>query len=158
MKQFCLGIIIAIGLTLVAFGQSSNPLLGTWKLNVAKSTYPVQVPAPKSAITTFAPDGQNVINTAETIDTQGQASKIVFTHIYDGKPHPVTGVPSNIYTEVTYNRLNISTWNWVRSKDGKTVQIGSLVTSDDDKLLTVTTILTDANGQLVRVVTVWDKQ
>jgi hypothetical protein len=34
MKQFCLGIIVAIGLTLPAFGQGVDPLIGTWKLNL----------------------------------------------------------------------------------------------------------------------------
>jgi hypothetical protein len=52
MKQFCLSIIVAIGLTLPAFGHNSNPPLGTWKLNVAKSTYPVEA-GPEECDNTF---------------------------------------------------------------------------------------------------------
>jgi hypothetical protein len=38
MKPFCLGIIVGIGLTLPAFGQGVDPLIGSWKLNLEKST------------------------------------------------------------------------------------------------------------------------
>jgi hypothetical protein len=38
MKQLGLGIIVAIGLTLPVFGQGVDPLIGTWKMNPAKST------------------------------------------------------------------------------------------------------------------------
>jgi hypothetical protein len=37
MKQSCLGIIVAIGLTLAAFGQGVDPLIGSWKLNLENS-------------------------------------------------------------------------------------------------------------------------
>jgi hypothetical protein len=37
MKQSCLSIIVAIGLTLPAFGQGVDPMIGTWKMNVEKS-------------------------------------------------------------------------------------------------------------------------
>jgi hypothetical protein len=38
MKQFCVGIMVAIGLALPAFGQRANVLIGTWKFNPEKST------------------------------------------------------------------------------------------------------------------------
>ncbi len=155
MKQLCLGIIVAVGLTLPAFGQSANSLLGTWTLNVAKSTF--YGPAQRSGITTYAPDAQGVVkNSGEGVDAQGQAFKYTFTHIYDGKPRPVTGITQ--FNEATYNRLNANTVNFIRSKDGKAVSMGSLVVSDDGKSHTVTVIFINADGQLVRGVTVWEKQ
>lgn len=52
MKQLCLGVIVAIGLTLPALGRERpvinllgiDPLIGTWKLNLEKSTvnFPLQ--------------------------------------------------------------------------------------------------------------------
>jgi hypothetical protein len=38
MKQFCLGTIVAIGLTLPAFGQQTVNPEGIYQLNFAKST------------------------------------------------------------------------------------------------------------------------
>jgi hypothetical protein len=52
MKQLCLSIIVGIGLTLPAFGQGVDPLIGSWKLNLAKSMS--NVPLPKSLILAFA--------------------------------------------------------------------------------------------------------
>jgi hypothetical protein len=43
MKQFCLGIIVAIGLMLPAFGHGVDPYIGTWKLNLEKSTWTNQL-------------------------------------------------------------------------------------------------------------------
>src|SRR5215470_1168319 len=124
----------------------NNPLVGTWKLNLEKSKYSPG-PAPRSLTLNFVADGANLINTAEGIDAQGQATKSVFAHIYDGKPHPTTGVAGGLYDSSTYTRIDAHTVNFVRSKDGKTVQTGSIVLSADRKTLTVTTEGTGPNGQ-----------
>jgi hypothetical protein len=142
-------------LAMPALAQTTNPLLGTWKLNVEKSTF--FGPPPKSGVTTFAPDAQGIVkNSGGGIDAQGQEYKYTFTHIYDGKPHAVTGIPQ--FNEDTYNRINTNTLNFVRSKDGKPVQMGSLAVSDDGKTFYVTVILVGANGQLNSSVGVWEKQ
>jgi hypothetical protein len=64
-----------IGLMTVALAtpglSQTNPLLGTWKLNVAKS--PFLGPSPKTGVTTFAPDAQGVVkNSGGGIGAQGQ--------------------------------------------------------------------------------------
>jgi hypothetical protein len=93
-------LLIAVGLTsfcLTAAAQpgigmaENNPLVGTWKLNLEKSKYSPG-PAPRSLTRSFVADGASLINTAEVIDAEGKATKTVFAHIYDGKPHPTTGV------------------------------------------------------------------
>jgi hypothetical protein len=71
MKQLCVGIIVAIGLTLPAFGQGVDPLIGTWKLNLEKSTS--TNPLQKSQTNTYAGEGQNFPLTLEGVDGQGQA-------------------------------------------------------------------------------------
>jgi hypothetical protein len=93
MKQFCLGAVVAAGLTLPAFGQGVDPPIGTWKLNLEKSTFTGAVAPPKSATATWAGEGQNLIDTNEGVDAQGQPFKIIFRHIYDRMPHPTTGSP-----------------------------------------------------------------
>jgi hypothetical protein len=135
----------------------SNPLVGTWKLNLSKSRY-TSVPAPRSQTLTFAGSGQNFTNTSETVDAQGQTAKIVFVHTYDGMPHPTTGVPGGLYDATTYNRVDANTVNWVRSKDGKAVQTGFNLISADGKTFTVTTIGTGPNGQPINTVAAYEKQ
>jgi hypothetical protein len=102
-------------LTFPAFGQGVDPLIGTWKLNLEKSTSTGLTP-PKSQINTWSREGQTLIDTAEGVDAQGQPFKLVFRHIYDGMPHPTTGSPN--YDSTAYTRIG-NTINAVRFKQGK---------------------------------------
>jgi hypothetical protein len=74
-----------------SFAQSS-PLIGTWKLNLEKSKL-TPAAVPRSQTATFQQDGQNMKNTNQTIDAQGNATTSVLLHIYDGQPHPTTSTP-----------------------------------------------------------------
>jgi hypothetical protein len=70
MKRLCVGIVVALGLTLPAFGQGVDPLIGTWKMNVEKSTS--SAPLPKSLSFTVVKDGQNMLSTVEGVDGEGR--------------------------------------------------------------------------------------
>jgi hypothetical protein len=150
MKQSCLGIIVAFGLTLPAFGQGVDPLIGTWKLNFEKSTNPLL----KSATSTFAGQGNDLTNTTDAIDTQGRTLKIVFRHIYDGMPHPTAGSPD--YNSTTYTRIG-NTINSVRFRQGKAVEVGQSIIVPG-KTFTVTAEGIDANNQPYHYVLVLDRQ
>jgi hypothetical protein len=153
MKQFCLSIIVAIGLTLPAFGQGVDPLIGTWKLNLEKSTF-IGAPAPKSTTLTWSGEGQNLIDTAEGLDAQGQAFKIVFRHIYDGQPHPTTGSPD--WDSSAYTRIG-NTINVVRFRQGKAVSVEQAVIVPG-KTYTLTYESINANNQPYHGVSVYDRQ
>jgi len=153
LTSFCLAATALPGIGIA----EDNPLIGSWKLNLEKSKYSPG-PAPRSLTLNFVADGANLTNTAEGIDAEGKATKSVFAHIYDGKPHPTTGVPGGLYDSSTYTRSDAHTVNFVRSKDGKTVQTGSIVLSADGKTLTVTTEGTGPNGQPIHNVAVYEKQ
>ena len=148
-----------MGLGVVALPQSafaqSSPLIGTWKLNVEKSKYSPG-PAPRSATLTYAQDGQNIRNTSQTVDAQGNQTTVVFLHIYDGQPHPTTGSP--LFDASAYNRLDPNTYAFSRLKGGKLVGVGWAVVSQDGKTWTVTQTGPDANGRPVNSVAVYDKQ
>jgi hypothetical protein len=88
-----------------AFGQGVDPLVGTWKLNVDRSTSTASVGGRpfKSLTLTWTGEGQNFIDTVEGVDAQGHAFKVVLRHIYDGMPHQATG--SQDYDSSTYTRI-----------------------------------------------------
>ena len=132
----------------------SDLLIGTWKLNLEKSKFSPG-PPPKSQTLNFQRVGQDLQNTAETIDAQGQASKIVFMHIYDGRPHPTTGNP--LFDATTYTRVDDHHVRWVRSK-ANNIQTGSNEISADGKAFTVSTEGVGANGQPISSVAVYDRQ
>jgi hypothetical protein len=82
--MFYIIVILASIFALPAFSQGVDPLIGTWKLNLEKSTS--TAPLPRSVTLTWSWEGQNLIDTAEGVDAQGQSRRMVFRHTYDGKP------------------------------------------------------------------------
>ena len=152
MERFCLGVIVAVGLTLPAFGQAVDPLIGTWKMNVEKSTS--SAPLAKSQTLTWSGEGQNLIDTNEGLDAQGQPFKIIFRHIYDGMPHPTTGSPD--YDSTIYWRIG-NTINIVRSRQGKTAELGQAVIVPG-KTYTITVEGINANNQRYHSVVVFERQ
>ena len=146
-----LGLAIA-ALPQVGFAQS-NPLIGTWKLNLDKSKYSSGT-APRNATLNYQQDGQNIRNATQGIDTQGNPTAGVLMHIYDGQPHPSTGNP-NIDSSA-YTRVDANTFIFSRLKAGKLQAIGTGVVSQDGKTLTVNTTGTAGRGGTD--IAVYDKQ
>jgi hypothetical protein len=147
-----LGLAIA-ALPQVGFAQS-NPLIGAWKLNLDKSKF--GSPPPRSGTLTYTQDGQNMRSTAEGVDAQGNPTRVVFMHIYDGTPHPTTGSP--VYDASAYTRVDANTVIYSRLKAGKLVLIGTLVVSPDGKTLMGPQTGALANGQPGNTILVYDKQ
>jgi hypothetical protein len=112
-----LGSAVATALPQVGFAQS-NPWIGTWKANLAKSTSSPG-PLPRSATLTLQAEGQGLRDTFDVIDAQGNPTKNSLVIYDDGKSYPVTGVTA--YDAVSYKRVNDSTWWSVRTKAGKVV-------------------------------------
>jgi hypothetical protein len=71
MRRIVLAFALAFfSLTLPAFGQGVDPYIGTWKLNLEKSTS--TRPLPKSRTATWAVEGQNLTVTVEGVEANGQ--------------------------------------------------------------------------------------
>ena len=150
-----LGLAVATALPQAGLAQS-NPLIGTWKLNLEKSKFTPGT-APRSQTATFQQDGQNIKNSNQTIDAQGNATTTVYLHIYDGQPHPTTGNP--LYDATAYLRLDGNTIIFSRFKGGTLVQIGTIAVSQDGKSRTNTTSgIVGPNGLADTTVSFYDKQ
>ena len=147
--------LVASAFPQASFAQSS-PLIGAWKLNLEKSKFPPGA-APRSQIATFQQDGQNIKNTNQTIDAQGNTMTNVFLHVYDGQPHPTTGNP--LYDTSAYLRLDGNTIVLSRFKGGKLIQVGTIVVSEDGKSRTNTTSgIIGPNGLAGTTISFYDKQ
>jgi hypothetical protein len=138
--------------TFPAFGQGVDPLIGTWKLNVEKSTS--TLPLDKSSTLTFSGEGQSRTLVAEGVNAQNQSYKILYQHIYDGQPHPTTGSPD--YDSSVYTRIG-NTVNIVRFKNGKPVVVSQSILIPS-KTYSVTSEGISANGQQYHSVAVYDRQ
>jgi hypothetical protein len=153
MAMLCLAVVFATALPQAGFAQN-NPWLGTWKLDLAKSSYPPGR-APKSSTYNFQMTGGILTNTIETVDAEGMSIKTVNPHIYDGQPHPLTG--PNVDTR-SYTRVDANTVISASVKGGKLQQVTIIVLSQDGKMITNTGRGLDAKGQPVNSVAVYDKQ
>jgi hypothetical protein len=147
-----LGLAIAV-IPQIGFAQS-DPWLGTWQLNLAKSKYSPG-PPPRSQTVNLQGDGQNHRVTETGIDAAGKPTSAAFTRIFDGMPHP--GVTPN-FDAASFTRVDDHTVIISRTKAGKLVQTVTNVVSQDGKSNTITTIGTDANGRPINNITVYDKQ
>jgi hypothetical protein len=149
-----LAVLFTTALPQIGFAQS-DPLIGTWKLNLAKSTYSPG-PPPRSQTASFQAEGKGLRETLEAINAQGNSANGVFMIFDDGKSYPVMGNPA--FDGQSFKRVNESTWWGIRTKAGKVVQTIILAVSADGKTETATNRGIDASGQQFYNVGIYDKQ
>src|SRR5215813_596879 len=140
--------------SLSSFAQT-DPHIGTWKLNLAKSKYSPG-PPPKSQTATFEAAGQGVKVTAKITDAEGKTVDFQFTANYDGKDYPVTGNPDVDATAL--KRIDANTVEFTRKKAGKVVATATSVISKDGKTRTLTEKGVNAKGEKVSNTLVFDRQ
>jgi len=136
----------------------SNPLLGTWKLNVAKSTFDPSMPAPKSQTRTVMAHGDSVMYMVEGVAADGKPISYSFTVKYDGKEYPTTGAMPGGADMVAIKRVDANNYEAILKKAGKVVGTSKVVISADGKTTTLTAKVIDASGKSVTAISVYDKQ
>jgi len=156
-----LGVVLAIGVVLGIgvvdlSAQMNDPRIGTWKLNVAKSTYSPG-PAPQSLMVKVEAAGQGEKVTADFVNADGTRTTTLYTANFDGKDSPLTGSLAGV-DMVSLKRIDAQTTERTDKKGDKVVQVLARVVSPDGKTMTVTTKGTNAQGQAVNNVAVYDKQ
>ena len=137
----------------VASAQPPDPLVGTWKLNLAKSTYPI--PPPKSMTITIAPAAKGWTLDVQAIGPDGQPQKWGYTSTFDGSESPVSGNPS--IDSAVFKSTDTGGIVEYR-KAGTVVSTTSSTISDDGKTMTVTVNVPVAQGKALTIVSVYDRQ
>ena len=145
---------LALGVA-VANAQTPDPLVGTWKLDVAKSTYKPG-PAPKSATVVITAAGKGLKIDIDAVGGDGTPMKWMYANERDGKETPVTGNPAYDTVSVAQNSPTEGTITY--KKGGKTIATAKTSLSKDGKTLTVTTTGTDPKGQAMNNVGLYTKQ
>jgi hypothetical protein len=143
---------------------TSRPMeafIGTWILNLAKSTYS-GVPAPKSERRTIDYMGDGlVLVTFETVDSEGKLNFGHYLNRFDGKEMPEFARASGdrVVSMLSLKQLDANTIdNHVRIGDRADATTGTWQVSQDRKTLTVTLKGTDRQGGPVVRVRVYEKQ
>src|ERR1700736_2467419 len=96
-KSLLVGAILTIA---TGTALAADPVVGTWKLNLAKSTFSPG-PAPKSQTRNYVESPRGTTLTVVTTAADGKHSTTTLTFKADGKPYPVSGNPDFDMVAVT---------------------------------------------------------
>jgi hypothetical protein len=108
-------------------------LLGTWRLDLAKSTY-VPGPPPRSETRTYARDGDGVKGTIRRQRADGRKEVIEYRADFDHE-YPVTGTEA--YDTIRLKRIDARTAEVVLSHAGRVYGRARRVISEDGLTLTI---------------------
>lgn len=161
MRSLSRRVILGVGLVSVLFplvsaAQVPQSYLGTWKLNLAKSTYNPG-PAPKSSTGgTEAVPGGGMRVTNDSIDLAGKPTHTEIVTMFDGKEGELKGAaapPTRLYS-----RSDDRTYQYVMRVNGKVTTTNRVTISADGKTRTIVSTGTGTDGKPVNTTTVWDRQ
>ncbi|HEY0685084.1 MAG TPA: hypothetical protein VGD45_22285 [Steroidobacter sp.] len=147
--------VAAVSGVAVAAEMGSDPVIGTWKLNAAKSTF-TSGPALKSQTRTYSQSGQRISLVMKSMSADGKEATSRTSYQLDGKDYPVMGNPD--FDSLSAEQVDANTAEFKLKKGGKTVGTTSRTVSKDGKTLTSKMQLTMVNGEKADNVLVFDKQ
>jgi len=156
MRSFPLPFVVVATLLggLCATAQSADPLVATWTVNIAKSTYDPG-PAPQSLTMTVTVDERGYAIVQDQVAADGKASHAVILMTPDGKQYPVGATAS---TTVASTRIDARTYERVTRVGGIVTLTSRTVVAADGRTRTTTTTGTDATGRSVNEVIVYDRR
>ena len=106
MKKLLLSLMVVFSAVLASASAQTNPEIGVWKMNVAKSTFG-STAARQSMTLSFEAVGQGVKYRAEVVHFDGSKTAETYTANYDGKDVPLPG--STTADTVSVKRINATT-------------------------------------------------
>jgi hypothetical protein len=134
---------------------ADSPMMGTWKLNDAKSKF--DAGATKNQTVVYAAQDDSVKITVDGTTKDGKAVHNEWVGKFDGKDYPVTG-DDNVIDARSYVKADDNTLNMTVKKAGKVVGTGTIKVSSDGKSRTVVTKASDAKNAALNGTAVYDKQ
>jgi hypothetical protein len=154
MKARTMILTLAVCFVAAAMAFASDPNIGTWKLNEAKSKFPAGASKNNTVVCEAAEDNLKV--TVDGVDGMGKPTHNEWTGKFDGKDYPLTGDPTGDMR--SYKKVDERTLELAAKKDGKVTLTGKVVVSADGKTRTVHVNGTDAVGKKIKYTAVYDKQ
>jgi hypothetical protein len=147
---------LAVGST--ARTQTPDPWIGTWKTDLAKSTFsPGPNPTVAGTVKVEASPGGGIKITIDATTPEGQPTHSETVGAFDGKDNPVKGAQAP-NTTTAYKRIDGRSFEAMGKVDGKPTVTTRVVVSADGKTLTATQTGKSAQGQDVKNVIVAVKQ
>jgi hypothetical protein len=156
MGRYCFIILLALSAVGLRSQEEKDPLIGVWKLNLARSKFDPGPPR-RSETVTIEPYGNGGIKTtADVVDAEGKAFVLVSAGHFDEKEFPVKG-DANADTYVM-RRLDAYTIERTSRKKGKVTITLKRAVSRDGKTQTVTTSGNTVEGKPLNNILIFDRQ
>lgn len=133
--------------------QAQDPLVGTWAMNVAKSTS--SGPLARKREVQVTQKGADITVAVDEIAADGTPLKWSFTTKGDGKPVSVTGWSA---VDTATSTINGRTGKTIYGKAGKTVMESNTTVSADGKSLVITGSRPGADGKPMTFSTHYDRK
>lgn len=139
----------------LAVAGAPDPVIGTWKLNVSKSTFTAG-PALKTQTRTYSQSGPTIMLVMKSVGADGSEATSKTSYQLDGKDYPVAGNPD--FDTLAAQQVDSNTTKFTLKRGGKTVGTTGRTVSKDGKTLTSTMKLTTAKGDASESELVFDRQ
>lgn len=154
MKARSFVLSLATCFVVLTFCAAQETMMGTWKLNEAKSK--IGAGSPKNNTVVIEAAGEDVKVTMDGVDATGKATRSEWTGKFDGKDYPVTG-DANSDTR-SYKKIDDRTVEVAVKKGGRVTTSGRVVVSPDGKTRTAHVKGTSPSGSKFQTTAVYDKQ
>jgi hypothetical protein len=152
----CASAALAVALLVPDDGSAqTDPMIGDWKLNLAKSTYKPG-PPPRSSSLNVHQAGDGLMAMFDNVTAQGTPAHPMFDILCNGQPHPVSGAANA--DSMSCRRPNPYSQEFTNMKGGRVTANGTIVISQDGPTMTIATKGTNANGQPIDNIAVYDRQ
>ena len=136
---------------------ATHPAMGSWELNLAKSTEESTDAPPKSVNFTFADTAKGVTLTTKNVAADGKQTVTKGAPIkWDGMAHPDTG--ESDHDSITVKPVGAQTVEWAFTKKGAPVRSGTLAVSRDGKMMTVSGFFVTAKGEKTYFNDIFDRK
>jgi hypothetical protein len=156
MRNIVAKLVIGVAITTIGMYGADNSI-GTWKRDVAKSTFtpPSKNPTKSITVVNEASDG----GVKSTVTGERQDGTLInggSSVKYDGKEYPVTGAP---WDTTSMKQIDANTFTFEsRKTGGKYHATGRTVISKDGKTMTTTVKGTNEEGEPISGTIVSEKQ
>lgn len=136
------------------FSQTAkDPVVGSWELNLAKSTFAGNVPQHRIISFEVTKDGA-IREIAKTQQANGGWDEVTYTAKEDGKDYPIS---NSVLDTVSLKRVDAHTVERMGKVRGRVVETRKRVVSPDGHVMTVTTNGTN-NGVPYQSVQVFERR
>ena len=133
---------------------ASDPNLGTWKLNEAKSKIPAGVT--KNMTVAYSAESGQYKCVIDGVSGDGNPVHSEWTGKFDGKDYPVTG--DSTVDARSVQKVNDRHYKVTNKKDGKATLTGTIELSADGKSRTLVVHPNDKSGKKMTAEFFYDKQ